>query len=720
MSIKNKNNLFPVFITILVLVSLGGATWLTPKIVDTWNNLFSANTNSENNYRLDAPSEVLPLALKPVETRKSNLEAIANKKEKSLDRSRARYLLAVDLLKEYKGGEALGYLDDLEKDYTILAPYVLLRRGRAYELTNEKDKAIKIWEKLIEKYPDSLVVADALYKLGTYEPSYWQKAIATYPQHPRTHDIAYKLLEENPKQKDLLLLLAKYDKSYKSNPIRDRLIKEYVTELTPENWQTIGDGYWNKGLYKKASEAYKSAVKTPQNIYRLARSYQIIDDKIAAKTTYQDLISKFPDSPETATGLRRLATLSQGDEALSYLNQTINKFPEEAPEALVQKASVLTKLGRYNEAKQTRESLIDKYPTSDEAASYRWQIAKTYANSGNFLSAWQWAQQIIANNPDSTITPKAGFWIGKWAKKLDQNDQSQEAFNYVINNYPQSYYAWRSAVNAGWDVPDFTNLRQQTPEVIELTNRFLPPGGSTMFKELFLLAEDRDAIDLFTAETSNQSELTVAQQFTEGLLQQIQGNNLKGINLIWSLKKKGNPKALTEWQILRKSPEYWYALFPFPYESLILKWSKERELNPLLVTSLIRQESRFEAKIKSPVGATGLMQVMPATGKEVASQVGLKEYSLTNPNDNINLGTKYLDFTHKTYNNNSLFAIASYNAGPGNVSSWIKKYSTKDLDEFVENIPFRETKGYVETVFGNYWNYLRIYNPEMSKKVGIK
>lgn len=719
MKSKKKKNLTPIFTIILIIAGILGATWLTPKLVDTWSEIFSSRFDEKQEYRLDAPSQVLPLAKVEPSARKKQLEAIANSKEKSLDRARAKYLLASDLLTEYKGGEALGYLNRLEREYPLLAPYVLLRRGRAYELTNEEKKAQKIWQELIEKYPNSPVAADALFKLGNYEPQYWQQAITSFPTHPRTHDIAYKLLKDNPQQLNLLLLLAKYDKSYKSNEIRDRLVKDHYNELQPENWQVIADGYWDKGLYKKASDAYKNAPVTPQNLYRLARGYDVSDQKSIAKSSYQNLIKKFPEAPETGLALRRLANLSQGEEALSYLNQVINKFPEEAPQALVQKASILANLGRYAQAKQTRETLISKYPNSDEAASYRWQVARSFAKSRDYYSAWKWAQEITTNNPDSNVAAKAAFWIGKWAKILNQNAQSQEAFEYAIENYPQSYYAWRSAVQLGWKVGDFTTVRQLTPDVEKPKVRPLPPGGSTAFQELFLLGEDQDAIDLFQAETNSKNELSVAEQFTEGLLQQIQGNNLQGINLIWSLKNKESEKDQQEWEILRKSPEYWQALFPFPYEDIILKWSKERKLNPLLVTGLIRQESRFEPEIKSPVGATGLMQVMPATGKEVASQINLKNYSLTNPNDNVNLGTWYLDFTHNNYNGNSMLAVASYNAGPGNVSNWVTKYNLNDFDEFVENIPFRETKGYVETVFGNYWNYLRIYNPEMSQKIGL-
>ncbi len=109
------------------------------------------------------------------------------------------------------------------------------------------------------------------------------------------------------------------------------------------------------------------------------------------------------------------------------------------------------------------------------------------------------------------------------------------------------------------------------------------------------------------------------------------------------------------------------------------------------------------------------MQVMPGTSKWVAEKTNLKQYNLEIPNDNIRLGTWFLDYTHGEYDNNSLLAVASYNAGPGNVSKWLRELGISDPDEFVEAIPFDETRGYVRQVFGNYWNYLRLYNPEISQ-----
>ncbi len=114
------------------------------------------------------------------------------------------------------------------------------------------------------------------------------------------------------------------------------------------------------------------------------------------------------------------------------------------------------------------------------------------------------------------------------------------------------------------------------------------------------------------------------------------------------------------------------------------------------------------------------MQVLPSTAKWIAPQIKVdsKTIKLEDPDNNIMLGTWYLDHTHQQYNNNTLLAVASYNAGPGNVAKWLRTLPTEDPDEFVEKIPFDETKNYVRQVLGNYWNYLRLYNPEISNLVG--
>ncbi|NCO76485.1 MAG: transglycosylase SLT domain-containing protein [Cyanobacteria bacterium] len=719
MKTKKSKNRVSISTVALIIAGIAGATILTPKLVTLLGDVVISPTVEKTEYRLDAPSEVLPLADIPPKQRQTALEAIAGVEKPSLDRSRARFLLASDILRsDFDGAKALDFLKKLEKEYPVLTPYILLRRGRAYELTNDTEKAQEIWQQLVTEFPTELVAAEAYYKLGNYEPNYWQEAINRFPQYPRTHEIARKLLEKNPKQKNLLFLLATYDLSPQTKPILDRLVKEFSKELQPSEWEIIANNYWQNGNYLQASKAYEKATSTPENLYRIARGYQVSNKKTEAKSFYLKLVNQFPDAPDTGLGLRRLASLNQGDEAISYLNKVDKRFPKEAPKALSQKATILTLLGRFPEATQVRNQLLQQFPNSDEAGDYRWQVAQEFARSNNLVSAWQWAQQISVNNPDSDVAPKAGFWVGKWAEKLGQKEESAKAFQFVLQKYPHSYYAWRSAVRLGKDVGDFTTIRSLPLKVVTPQTRPIPPAGSNMFKELFLIGENQEAIDLFRGEIGNKQEITVSEQFIQGLIKQIQGENLQGINTIWELKnRRDNTEDYQEWQILRNSPEYWHGLFPFHYEDLIVKWSTERKLNPFLVVSLIRQESRFEKEIKSPVGATGLMQIMPDTGKWIAPQIKLEKYSLTDPNDNIKMGTWYLNHTHETYNGNSLLAVASYNAGPGNVANWLKRYPLDDFDEFVENIPFPETKGYIESVFANYWNYVELYEPQIQEKI---
>ncbi len=698
-----------------LLLLVGGMILFLPKGIDLVEKQQQEKITKTLEAEVNQPSEVLKLAMLSPEKRPGQLKAIAALAEPSLERSRARYLLASDLLKIYQGGQAVELLENLEQDYPMLAPYILLKKGRGYELSNEKVKAEETWQEILKKHPDSPVTVEALDLLGRSDPKYWDQAIADFPNHPRTLAILHQRLKQNPESVKLMRQIVKAAPDDSSTPeIRATLVKNYATKLTPEDWTAIADSYWQQRDYGKALTAYAKASQTPQNLYRLARSQQIQEQKTDAIKNFQLLIQRYPNLPETAQALRRLASLTPLPEAIAYLDQLIQKFPDDAPNALLKKANLLDKSDAIA-AQKARQTLLKKYSTSEAAAEYRWQQAQKKAKTGDFVQAWQLAQELVQANPDSAIAPKATFWIGKWAQQLGRPDDAKTAFENVLARHPQSYYAWRAAVLLGWQVGDFNSVRFLNPNIVMPKARAYPPAGSAMFKELYLLGQNKDAIALFTAETSNQKELDVNQQFTDSLLKLIKGENLAGINQILNLRDSTNPNNKKQWQALRQTPEYWQALFPFPYQKSILNWAQKRQLNPLLVASLIRQESRFESEIRSPVGATGLMQVMPTTAEWIAPKIKLKDYSLTNAQDNINLGTWYFQHTHEEYKNNAALAVASYNAGPGNVAKWLKEYQGNDPDLFIENIPFSETKGYVESVFSNYWNYLRTYNPEVTQ-----
>jgi soluble lytic murein transglycosylase len=160
---------------------------------------------------------------------------------------------------------------------------------------------------------------------------------------------------------------------------------------------------------------------------------------------------------------------------------------------------------------------------------------------------------------------------------------------------------------------------------------------------------------------------------------------------------------------------YWEALFPKAYWPDLRKYSELNGLDPYLVASLIRQESEFNAGAISHANAVGLMQLLPKTGKTVAKQVKLKGYSapqLYTPAVNLELGTRYFKEMVDKYNGQFEYALAAYNAGSDRVGDWLGQGHYRDAQEFVESIPFTETREYVQAILRNAnvtANYRQLY-----------
>lgn len=677
--------------------------------------------------QLEPKSEILPLVSLPPEQRVTKLLEVAQNSSTPMitlapvqapDRSRARYLLATDLIERQQGKEALDWLEGLEKEYPVLAAHVLLKRAQAYQSIKDQKKANAAWKQVLEKYPDNPVAAEALYVLGLKDAKLWEKAIAKFPNHPRTLEIVQERLKKDPEQLSLWTMLLHYshDDKVVSQAI-DQLITKFRDQLTAKDWEAIAFNYWEKRQYEKAGLAYASAPSTPTNLYRSGRGRQLGGDKSGAIAGYQRLLNTFPEAKDTGLGLIRMAQLSsKPEDKIFYLDRAIEKFPDHAGEALLEKAKILDDSRSTKSASQTRKVALTKYGNSDAVTEFRWKAAKDIAKTGDYLSAWQWAEPIAKQNPDHDLAPEAGFWVGKWAMRLGRSQDAKTAFEFILSKYPGSFYAWRSATMLGLDVGDFNTIRQKLPSVVRSQERPKLPAGSPALQELHQLGQDKDAWILWQTEFDNFIKPTVAEQLTDGILLLAVGENIRGLHQIESLSWwRDTPEEEVEITAFKQQPIYWHSLYPFPFLGYTEAWAQKHQLNPLLVTALMRQESRFETDIRSSAGAVGLMQIMPTTGKWVAQQISVTNYNLENPNDNIRLGTWYLNHTHDTYNNNSLLAVASYNAGPGNVSKWIEQLGLTDPDEFVEYIPFPETKGYVEHVFENYWNYLRLYNPQVAQ-----
>ncbi len=162
--------------------------------------------------------------------------------------------------------------------------------------------------------------------------------------------------------------------------------------------------------------------------------------------------------------------------------------------------------------------------------------------------------------------------------------------------------------------------------------------------------------------------------------------------------------------------QYWDDLdirFPMAHRSSLLNAAKAREIHPSWVFAITRQESAFMADARSHVGATGLMQLMPATAQETARRFNIPLSSprqVLNPNTNIQLGTAYLSQIYGQFKGNRVLASAAYNAGPGRVRQWLKNAEHLPFDVWVENIPFDETRQYVQNVL----TYSVIYGQKLN------
>ena len=154
-------------------------------------------------------------------------------------------------------------------------------------------------------------------------------------------------------------------------------------------------------------------------------------------------------------------------------------------------------------------------------------------------------------------------------------------------------------------------------------------------------------------------------------------------------------------------------IYKLEYMEYINKYSSENNIDPLLIATIIKVESDFNRNIKSKSGAIGLMQLMEETALEEANEVG-EDINVTeklyNPEINIKIGTKYFAKLLKKYHDNYLLAAAAYNAGRGNVDSWIKNGIIKEDGSDIENIPYKETNNYVRKIKRDYNIYKSLYD----------
>ena len=299
----------------------------------------------------------------------------------------------------------------------------------------------------------------------------------------------------------------------------------------------------------------------------------------------------------------------------------------------------------------------------------------------DFDGAKQAAEYFINKYPQSVDMPMVLFWYAK-ANQYTNSDYLQY-YKDVMNNYPDSYYAYR----AFW----ITNgLKSAVINAkLEYKPVELPVAVSGLIRALISVG-DYELI-----------EKAANDEFVKSWAQYQQGKYATSIHTAKLAMDNLNPKP-------PKSDPRWLLVYPMNYNNEIFNAAQSYNNNIALMFALTREESAFNPNAGSSVGAMGLMQLMPETAYEVYGYTFDKS-KLFEPDFNIKLGNMYYSSLRKQLNNMDISAVASYNGGIGSLYRWKTNLIYSDTDEFIEQIPYEETRDYVKKVFRSYWNYTRIY-----------
>ena len=460
----------------------------------------------------------------------------------------------------------------------------------------------------------------------------------------------------------------------------------------------------------------------------------------------------------TAMGLQtndaeaeRLYLLSETERSTSdedAVQRTLNELRQFGPtspwleQALLSAGNMYLLKRDYDHAIDYFRELQQRFPTGSKASYAHWKASWLSFRQGRTDEARQGFENQIALYPDSAEVPNALYWRARLAEEEGNPAMARAFYQKLSDRFRNYYYAEfgrqrlkalpstasrQGAANQG-QLKD-ASLKDESPK--DVTAKETPPHYALLDRVSALSTSGK-----ITAATPPDDNLRVARArlLSNGGLADMAVRELQA-----AASQEGGTWAPPEMarvyqdggrydrgiEIMKHStpnyfavdiPDlprpYWEALFPKAYWTDLRKYSILNGLDPYLVASLIRQESEFNAGALSHANAVGLMQLLPKTGKTVAKQVKLKGYSapqLYTPAVNLQLGTRYFKDMVDKYNGQFEYALAAYNAGSDRVGDWLGQGHYRDPQEFVESIPFTETREYVQAILRNANVYRQLY-----------
>jgi soluble lytic murein transglycosylase len=412
-----------------------------------------------------------------------------------------------------------------------------------------------------------------------------------------------------------------------------------------------------------------------------------------------------------------VATRDLGDQAeyLRVVRRIVNDFPTQswAEEALNNLATYYILQDDDEKADETFRELYGKFPTGRYAERAAWKIGWRAYRNRNYADTIRVFESAAAQFPRSDYRPPWLYWSAKAYDGLNNRAEAESRYALVATDYLNTYYGRLAVARLNGRTPQRRLVADMPadPTVADdagAPSPVLPPNEAVVRALLALELYDQALDELHYAQRVWSDSPAI--QATIGWIFNARGDLRPGINAV----KRAYPQYMAAGG--EKLPaELLRVVFPVNYWSQIKHYSTERQLDPYLIAALILQESNFTADIKSPANAYGLMQVVPATGRQYARMLKLpRRFSismLTTADTNLKMGTAYFADLVRQYGGVH-YALATYNAGPGRIVRWKAAKPGLDADEFIDDIPFPETQNYVKRILGTAEDYRRLYGGE--------
>ena len=315
------------------------------------------------------------------------------------------------------------------------------------------------------------------------------------------------------------------------------------------------------------------------------------------------------------------------------------------------------------------------------------------------------ARDLLAFVRDSYRSPntkrQAMYWYARCGERLGRKAEAAATYHELASApYDDIYAIEAEKRGAKRQASNANPLAANRPDWRDIAEQNMPKELRLGY-ELTALSDFRDA-----QQEIDKNRGRGNQQFADALLADLYHASGNTIPMLKALRSAFPALATVEQDSV---PPYFLKMYyPLKYDDWIRKYASKNGVDPYAIMGLIHQESYYNARAKSAVGATGLMQLMPATGRELAANIHIAPH-LDNPETNIRLGTAHYKMLVNLFNGSDELAIAAYNAGQGRVLQWRRAAPGKPMDEFIEAIPYRETRTYVKHVVMLASTYKRMY-----------